>query len=210
LGAGLGAVFGFHLLYEALRPRDLIAILPVLYLCVAYGLVEVWRRLWLLHRSRSPRPSGAAVVLYCALLLLFARSYHVLAMPWREDVTTFGHVRAVQAQEFLRLAQLVPEDAVVGSSLNSGAIELHAGRGAVHPAPWSDGELYRWVDALHAAGRAFYLLDDGEEMPLLVERLEERYPMRPVAVLGLPYFSVGGGSLPRSARLYEVLPHGSP
>jgi hypothetical protein len=212
LGVGFGAVYAFHLLYEALRPRDLIAILPVLYLCVAYGLVEIWRHLWGSRCSEASggdaarRTLGAAILLFGTLLLVFARSYHVLSLPWREDVTTFGHVRADQAQEFARLAQLVPEDAVVGSALNSGAIELHAGRAAVHPAPWSESELSRWIDALRAEGRAFYLLDDGEEMRPLLERLEGRYQLRSVAILGLPYFSVGGGSLPWPARLYEVLP----
>jgi hypothetical protein len=93
---------------------------------------------------------------------------------------------------------------VIGSMLNSGAIELHAGRAAVHPAPWTEDELARWVEGLLARGRVFYLLDDGEEMPAVIERLEKRYSVRPVDILGLPYFAIGGGNLPRSAQLYRV------
>jgi hypothetical protein len=198
LFSGTLAVFLFHLFYAALRPRDLIAILPVVYACAAYGLVVSWR--WTCGR-RSPL---AALLLIFATTLLFARSYRTLALPWREDVITFGHVRAEQLAEFQRLRELTPEDAVVGSMLNSGAIELHAGRGAVHPAPWSEDELHRWVEGLAAQGRSFYVLDDGEEMPAVIERLERRYDLRPVATLGLPYFALGGGNLPRSARLYRV------
>jgi hypothetical protein len=200
LGAGLGAVFAFHLLYQALRPRDLIAILPLFYLCAAYGWVNAWRRL------RWRKTPGAAALLLCLALLLFARSYRTLALPWRTNVTTFGHVPSTQAQAFARLGTLTPEDAVIGSMLNSGAIELHANRAAIHPTPWTDDELFAWTDALHARGRPFYLLDDGEEMPPLLDRLEPRYRLRPVATLGLPYFALGGGGLPRPAQLYEVLP----
>jgi hypothetical protein len=200
LGAGFGAVFGFHLLYEALRPRDLIPLLPLLYLCAAYGWVNAWRRL------RWRGTPGAAALMLCLLVLLFARSYHTLALPWRQDVTTFGYVHATQAREFERLGQLTPENAVIGSMLNSGAIELHAGRAAIHPTPWTDDELNAWTDALWAAGRPFYILDDGEEMPPLIERLETRYDLQPVATLGLPYFALGGGGLPRAAQLYEVCP----
>jgi hypothetical protein len=198
LGTAFVSVFAFHLLYEALRPRDLIAVLPLLYLCAAYGWVNAWRRL------RERRTTGAAVLLVCLSVLLFARSYDVLALPWRSDVTTFGHVNATQAAAFERLGELTPENAVIGSMLNSGAIELHAGRTAIHPAPWTDEELYTWTDALLAQGRPFYLLDDGEEMPPLLERMEPRYRLQLAATLGLPYFALGGGGLPRPARLYEV------
>jgi hypothetical protein len=203
LGAAFLAVFAFHLAYEALRPRDLIAVLPLLYLCAAYGWVSAWQRL------RWRKTPGAAVLLVCLAVLLFARSTHVLSLPWRTDVTTFGHLPAAQAAVFERLGDLTPKTAVIGSMLNSGAIELYAGRTAIHPTPWTDQELYAWTDALLAQGRPFYLLDDGEEMPPLIERMEPRYRLQPVAVLGLPYFALGGGGLPRPARLYEVLPPGS-
>jgi hypothetical protein len=203
LGTAFLAVFAFHLLYEALRPRDLIAVLPLLYLCAAYGWVNAFRRL------RWHKTPGAAVLLVCLSVLLFARSTHVLSMPWRSDVTTFGHVPATQADAFRQLGKLTPENAVIGSMLNSGAIELHADRIAVHPAPWTDAELYAWADALLSRGQPFYLLDDGEEMPPLIERIESRYLLQHVATLGLPYFALGGGGLPRPAHFYEVLPPGS-
>jgi hypothetical protein len=198
LGSGAIAVFAFHLAYEALRPRDLIAILPVAYLGVAVGILVVWQ--W----ARRQQTLLAALCILCSTALLGVRSWCALAMPWRDDVITFGHVSAGQRAALERLQALTPEDAVIGSMLNGGAIELYAGRSAVHPAPWSQGELYVWVDALWAEGRPFYVLDDGEEMGPVLRNLEERYPLRAVTTLNLPYFALGGGNLPQTATLYSV------
>jgi hypothetical protein len=198
LGAGFLGVFLFHLCYAALRPRDLIAILPVLYLGAGYGFVVLWRR-----AERQRTPLAALALVGCAVLLL-ARSYRTLAMPWREDVITFGHVSAAQHEALDELRALTPADAVLGSMLNGGAIELHAGRAAVHPAPWSEEELCAWVEGLRARGRPFYVLDDGEEMAAVLERLKRHYRLQPVATLELPYFALGGGNLPLPARLYRV------
>jgi hypothetical protein len=198
LGSGAIAVFAFHLAYEALRPRDLIAILPVAYLCVAAGVLVVWQ--W----ARRQQALLPALCLLCSVALLGVRSWRTLAIPWRDDVITFGHVSAGQQAALEQLRALTPENAVVGSMLNGGAIELHAGRSAVHPAPWSQDELYVWVDALLAAGRPFYVLDDGEEMGPVLRNLEERYRLQTVTALNLPYFALGGGNLPRTATLYSV------
>jgi hypothetical protein len=88
--------------------------------------------------------------------------------------------------------------------LNGGAIELYAERQAFHPAPWTAEELTIWTDAHLSLGRPFYVLDDGEEMGRVLERLREVYDVQPVQVLDLPYFALGGGNLPRPARLYRV------
>jgi hypothetical protein len=198
VGSGAIAVFAFHLAYEALRPRDLIAILPVAYLCVATGVLAAWQ--W----AQRQQTLLAASCLLCGAVLLGVRSWYTLAMPWRDDVVTFGQISAGQRAALEQLESLTPEDAVVGSMLNGGAIELHAGRGAVHPAPWSKDELYVWVDALLAEGRPFYVLDDGEEMGPVLRNLQEHYQLRTITTLELPYFALGGGNLPRPATLYSV------
>jgi hypothetical protein len=200
LGAGLAAVLLFHLCYAALRPRDLIAIWPVLYLCAAYGFAAAWQ---LGQERRTP---AAALWLTCCMTLLFARSVHTLEMPWREDVITFGHVRADQLRAFKALHTLSPENAVIGSMLNGGAIELYAGRAAIHPAPWTEDELQRWTDALLSQGRPFYVLDDGEEMPPVLAHLRQAYQVQAVQRLNLPYFALGGGNIPRPVWLYQVKP----
>ena len=198
LGSGSIAVLAFHLFYQALRPRDLIALLPVAYLCAAAGLLVVW------HWARRHGTLLAALCLLGSVVLLGVRSWRTLAAPWRDDVITFGHISAAQRGALEQLRSLTPEDAVIGSMLNGGAIELHAGRGAVHPAPWSEDELGVWVDALLSEGRPFYVLDDGEEMGPVLRRLQGRYRLRRVATLDLPYFALGGGNLPRPATLYSV------
>jgi hypothetical protein len=198
LFSGFLAVFLFHLCYEALRPRDLIAILPVLYLCAAYGFVVAWQRG---QRQRTP---ASAIWLVCCMTFLLARSYRTLAMPWRDDVITFGHVNSGQYQGFLELRVLTPENAVIGSMLNGGAIELHAGRASVHPAPWTEDEMRRWTDMLLAQERPFYVVDDGEEMPQVLSHLRRHYSVRPIQALDLPYFAIGGGNIPQLARLYRI------
>ncbi len=198
LAAGVGGVLILHFAYAALRPRDLIAVLPPLYLCAAYGVAGVWR--WLRRRRLLP----AAVGILCCLVLLSARSYRTFSMPWRGDVITFGHVSADQYRAFLRLRELVPGNGVVGCMLNGGAVELHAGREAVHPAPWTQEELCAWVEGLRARGRPFYILDDGEEMAGVMASLGRCYRLVLVGKLNLPYFAIGGGNLPRPAFLYRV------
>jgi hypothetical protein len=137
---------------------------------------------------------------------LLARSFRTLALPWRDDVITFGHVSPSQYQGYLALRTLVPENAVIGSMLNGGAIELHAERKAVHPAPWTEDELRLWVDALLTRGKPFYVLDDGEEMRQVLSHLERRFALRPIRTLALPYFALGGGNIPEPAQLYRVEP----
>jgi len=198
LAAGLAAVLLFHLFYEALRPRDLIAILPVFYFCAACGLVVAWR--WMQAQNRAL----PALLMVCCALFLAARTHRTLAIPWRNDVVTFGHVSASQRDALSRLHKITPQDAVMGSMLNSGAIELYTGRQAVHPAPWTDQELAVFVDGLRDEGRSFYVLDDGEEMAVVLARVRARYEVSEVTTLDLAYFSLGGGSLPRQAVLYQV------
>ena len=88
--------------------------------------------------------------------------------------------------------------------LNGGAIELYAGRQAVHPAPWTDQELWTWVDGLRDEGRPFYIVDDGEEMAVVLARLQARYEVNEIATLDLAYFALGGGNLPRQVVLYRI------
>ena len=198
LGSGFLAVFVFHLCYAALRPRDLIAIIPVLYLCAAVGFVAAWR--W----GQQRHTLLAALGLICCATFLCARSYRALSMPWRDDVITFGHVSARQIEALDTLRTLTPRNAVVGSMLNSGAIELHAGRQAIHPAPWTRAQLIVWTDALLARERTLYILDDGEEMGVVLSHLRDRYLLQPIQTLDLPYFALGGGNLPKVATLYAV------
>lgn len=198
LVTGTVAVILFHLCYEALRPRDLIALLPLLYLCTASGFV------FAIEHIAKQRRVSSGILLSCSLLLLLARSYRSLELPWQPDTITFGYLSAKQRSELQTLQDRTPSNAVIGSMLNSGAIELYAKRQSVHPAPWTVEEMRVWLDALAAQNRPFYLLDDGEEFAALRKQIEPFVQLDNVCVLNLPYFAYGGGNLPRTTLLYRV------
>jgi hypothetical protein len=198
LMAGFLGVFGFHLCYAALRPRDLIAILPVLYLFTSYGFVAAW--IWAMKKPRLV----SSVSILCCLVFLFARTYRSLELPWRNDVITFGYVSRSQYQAFAELSSLIPENAIVASMLNSGAIALYAQRTAIHPAPWTSQDLHRVINHLHTTYRSFYVLDDGEEMAAVLASLQPVYRLEVQGTFELPFFAQGGGNLPQSAVLYLV------
>ncbi len=203
--AWLAAIVPFHLLYDALRLRDLLSVFPALALWVGVGaaaLSTAGERLALPFRQL-----GRLAALALLTGLLWARSGATLRLPVPPmHFNTFGYLLVEQRAAFDHLAALLPEEAVVAASLNSGPIELYAARDAVRPEDWSTAQWLDFVDRALAAGWPLYLLDDGVAMrePLRVART--RHAMRPVAVLPLPYFYPAGGSANRAVLLYEVLP----
>ena len=201
-------LFGFHALYAYLRLRDLLFLFPFLSWLAALGIVTAVRAAyWAARRSGRPRAWAALRVgLVGALsVCLVLRAMETLAMPANRGFAAFGHLTAAQRASFDRLRQLTPEDAVIGASLNSGAVELHAGRSAFRPAGWTADALVRFVDALRAAGRLVFVLDDGEAMGEALRTLRARYGLVEVARLDVPYYdAIGGGSRNRRAPLYRL------
>jgi len=201
-------LFGFHALYAYLRLRDLLFLFPFLSWLAALGIVTAARAAyWAARRSSRPRAWAALRVgLVGALsVCLVLRAMETLAMPANRGFAAFGHLTAAQRASFDRLRQLTPEDAVIGASLNSGAVELHAGRLAFRPAGWTADALVRFVDALRAAGRLVFVLDDGEAMGEALRTLRARYGLVEVARLDVPYYdAIGGGSRNRRAPLYRL------
>jgi hypothetical protein len=201
-------LFGFHALYAYLRLRDLLFLFPFLSWLAALGIVTAARAAyWAARRSSRPRAWAALRVgLVGALsVCLVLRAMETLAMPANRGFAAFGHLTAAQRASFDRLRQLTPEDAVIGASLNSGAVELHAGRSAFRPAGWTAEALVRFVDALRAAGRPVFVLDDGEAMGEALRVLRARYGLVEVARLDVPYYdAIGGGSRNQRAPLYRL------
>jgi len=200
----VAAVLAIHLPYAPLRWRDLLSIAPLLALVAAYGVVALVRRAWALAWSSSGGDWVAVAVAVLVLMALSVRTRPVLARLFAPHRASFGHLLAQQRRAFDELAALVPEDAVVGSTLNGGAVELYTGRAAVHPAPWTADEFVRFVHLMAAEGRAVYLLDDGVEMRPTLDAARERLRVSKVGELFLPYYLAGGDSRDRFVTLYLV------
>lgn len=196
-----GGVLLFHLCYSALRLRDLISLFPWMALWAGWGIADLWRRASNVDGSAVLRRIGAMVLI---LVALSARTGERLAMPWYPRVWTFGYVTQAERANYDRLAATLPADAVVGTGLNSGAVERYTGHETVRPSPWSDQEFVRFVRALALEGRPIYLLDDGEEMELFLARVQAGWTLRRLSEFDLPVFGLGGQHWKRPAVLYVL------
>lgn len=211
------AVLLFHLPYGYLRLRDLLPLFPLGTALAGRGLLEIITDLGQGGERRvtgnRQRPSALSTplvrlapartaIFLLAVALPVARL--ALILPLTQGFYTFGTLLPPQRAALGRLATLTPPQAAIGCSLNAGAVELYARRAAFRPAAWTPEELRRFVQAMHAAGRPVYLLDDGIELQAPRQVLAETYHLRPLATLPLPYFFTGGGSENRDVILYEV------
>lgn len=216
--AGPLCVVLFHLPYGYLRLRDLLSLFPLGAVLAGAGLLEITddlgrsdeRRMTGNGRGSSARrPSpivGLAPARTAIFLIAVALPVARLALAWpaTQGFYTFGTLLPPQRAALDRLAALTPPQAVIGCSLNAGAVELYARRAAFRPAAWAPEELRRFVQAMRAMGRPVYLLDDGIELQAPRQVLAETYRLIPLASLPLPYFFSGGGSENRDVTLYEV------
>ena len=191
----------FHLCYSALRLRDLIPLFPWLGIWAGRGIAGLWAHASKDRLSPTLGRIGAMVLILAALC---ARTGKTLAMPWYPRVWTFGHVTQAERASYDRLAAMLPADAVVGTGLNSGAVERYTGHETVRPSSWSDQEFVRFVRALALDGRPIYLLDDGEEMELFLARVRARWSLRSLSEFDLPVFGLAGQHWKRPAVLYAL------
>jgi hypothetical protein len=157
------------------------------------------------HALRITSDALLPILLATCAFAFVLRSLDTLALPVTRGFGAFGYLVAEQRESFARLAELTPPGAVVGSSLNSGAVDLHANRAAFRPAGWSEEELIQFVRALQARGRPVFLLEDGDEVLPAVETLRRAYGLEEIARLDVPYYFPGSGSENRKASLYRVL-----
>ena len=229
-------VFGFHLLYSYLRQRDLLSLFPIFYLLAAFGVVHsaqwllgkmtrrqgegVTRRQGegvtktLLHPfTPSPlhplTPSPLPLILLISLISLatLQRSIETIILPITRGYGAFGYLVKEQRASFATLAQLTPQNAVVASSLNSGAIDLHSHRLAFRPAGWTSEQLLKFVRMLHAENTPVFLLDDGKELAASLQTLRAHFRVETIAQLDVPYyFPNSGGSENRTVPLYRIWP----
>lgn len=190
----------FHLLYPALRLRDLLPEFPPLVIIAAYGGVAFVRAL--LSDARSWRQLAAATGLSATLFLLLMRVWNVLPIPFGEPQNSYGYLTAAQRAAFDQIAALTPPRAVIGATMNTGALDLYAQRETFIPDMWSPQEQSIFLAAMFREGRAVYLLDDGAGMTIMRHHLEARYELRRVAVLDVPIGSALPGDTSRA--LWEI------
>jgi hypothetical protein len=105
---------------------------------------------------------------------------------------------------FDNIRAITPENAVIGGSLNSGAIDLHAKRLAFRPATWSASELISFVRALQGEKRPVFLLNDGDEVKVSLATLQANFRLTEIGRFDMPYYFFGGGSENRKVILYRV------
>jgi hypothetical protein len=187
--------------YVSLRLRDLLPALPALALVAAYGAVRAVG--WLAAQRRE-----AAVALALAVAaLLWLRTAATASIPRSRAFNNFGYLWATQRSEFAGIRAVTEEDAAIGCTLNSGPVDLYAGRETFRPADWPAQELERFLRALWADGRPVYLLDDGQAMSAVMAMVMEYSRLEPVDVLErVPYFHPDAGSELADVRLYRLEP----
>ncbi len=201
LGAWLAALWAAQAPYASLRLRDLLPVLPALVALAGYGAAASLA--WLGRRTRT----GMVLLAFALVVLLDLRTAPTALVPVRHNWNNFGYLWATQRLEFAGLASAVEPEAVVGSTLNDGPLDLYTGRETFRPAAWQPGELERFLRALWADGRPVYLLDDGQEMAAVLAGLAHYARLTPAGTLHrIPYYASDGGSEVRDAVLYRVEP----
>ena len=143
-------------------------------------------------------------LLVCLSFAFVLRSMDTLALPVTRGFGAFGYLVREQRESFTQIGRLTPPNAVIGCSLNSGSVDLHAGRLTFRPAGWTPDQLITFVRALQREGAPVYLLDDGVEMTAAIQTLRAQFALSEVARLDVPYYFAGSGSENRKAALYAV------
>ena len=192
LGLAFAVALLVNLTYRSLRLRDLLPLFPLLDLAVAYGAVSLARRARALAGSRLARLGPAllstAIIAGVILSLAMAR-WAMIDNLWKQGWASFGYMRPEQRAAFEQLESLTPANAVIGASLNSGAVMMYTGRDAIRPYDsWTDEEWGIFLGAMQAGGRPVYLLDDGELMAEFIAKERIRRRLTPVELLQIPIF----------------------
>ena len=129
-----------------------------------------------------------ATIAWIILSLGLAR-WAMIDNVWKPGWASFGYMRAGQRAAFDRLAELTPPDAVIGASLNAGAVMMYTGRDAIRPYDsWTTAEWQIFLQAMQAGGRPVYLLDDGGLMANFIQADAARHRLTPIEALAVPLF----------------------
>jgi hypothetical protein len=131
----------------------------------------------------------APIMVAWVILSLALSRWAMIDNVWKPGWASFGYMRAEHRAAFDRLAELTPPEAIIGASLNAGAVMLYTGRDAIRPYDsWTRQEWHIFQEAMSADQRPVYLLDDGG---LMAEFIKEQDPARLTRIeeLVIPLFN---------------------
>ncbi len=200
LTGGALAVILPQLWYEALLLRDLLPLFPLLTGWVGLGVVWFAGQITRERRNRLETILSITAI-FLALLLTAVRTMPLVTRVAVPHKASFGYVTAAERAAFDHLARLTPKPAAVGAQFNGGAITLHSRRQPFYPAGWTPAELDCFLNRMASVGVPVYLLDDGPAIRLVLERLQRRGQIQPIARLDVPLHKNGG-----TGQLYRVTP----
>ncbi len=188
LALWLGLALALHLPYPALRLRDLLPELPVAALFVCYGVADLTQSIVRARRMLVQLAGGLALIVVLELGLL--RVWNTVPSAWQVTQPIFGYMTTSERAAFNQLAAVTPPGAVIGATLNSGAIELYAHRESFRPADWQDTERERFLQIV-LEHSPVYVLEDSRELDGPLDEMRGRYQVSQVAKLDVPLFGDG-------------------
>jgi hypothetical protein len=183
-----------HLPYAAVRLRDLLPEFPAVAFLAALGLSL------LAAKTLSSRRWQwlAGLLIFASLEVLLLRVWDTMPLAWQGARPIFGYMTESQREAFTRLAEITPPNAVVGSTLNDGAIDLYSNRNTFRPDAWSSAERRGFLNAIASGHPEIYLLDDGPAMEAVLTDLRHDMVVQRVATLDVPLFGSGPAAEPGS------------
>lgn len=202
LGLWFGVLLAFHLPYHYLKLRDLLSVFPVLAFIVGFGVADIVKTICEIKTDQLRGWLLAGLI--ASSLVFFVLRLHTTPYLSKNGFTNFGYLNAEQRTSFDKLADATPENAIIGVSLNSGAVILHSDRSIVRPYEWSTDDWFEFIDRAQADNHVIYLLVESVDMEPILEATLQRYDVEPVIALQMPYFHFAGGSVNETVILYII------
>lgn len=195
-----GAALAVHLPYPALRLRDLIPEFPIFAFYIVYGIAAAI--VLLRERQQTWAMVVSALLIFLALETGLMRVWNTLPRINLPPPARFGAMTQPQRGSFDTLSQLTPPNAIIGASLNSGAVELYAHRSAFRPADWSAAELDEFLTVTQDKKYEIYLLEDDASLDHVLNDLRGGYHLERITTLDVPLF--GDGQVADAGALWKL------
>ena len=194
----LALSLALHLPYAAVRSRDLLPEFPAIAFLTAFGLCFLAEKLLSSRRMQWV----AGVLIFAVLELLLLRVWNTVPRAWQPAQPNFGYMTESQRAAFDQLAALTPEDAIIGSTLNDGAIELYSKRNTFRPDAWKSADLREFLSIARQSHSSAYLVEDGAAMDSVLDDLRRDLRVRRVGTLDVPLF--GGAPIAEPGALWKI------